>query len=313
MMPNQDPTSTNAEKSTVCVDGLDKVQKNLHMETHSFLSVLSRVLRITAVLIPVLLLSHCATNQPETGNMLPAPGAAAGTSYRAAPPGAMADESAVAKSRPGLGTQLGHEIYDSSSTATFYRKPSGQPDAVGTFHYNDEEGARLMAGLQGRTVRRGGDFELIPGKLRVSVMGDSWASGKAREYYEAGKGIFVIGTPGEGYSLKLENRTDKRMEVVVSVDGLNLLDGQPASVKKVGYVIAAKSTVILRGMRVGGKLFSLEFGSVSESRASKAFGQKGARNVGVVGVACYEEDEITRRRAQVEEIYVRDGARAFGS
>jgi hypothetical protein len=42
-------------------------------------------------------------------------------------------------------------------------------------------------------------------------------------------------------------------------------------------------------------------------------GEKGARNVGVIGVTMYEEDEIARRRRRVEENYVRDGARAFGN
>lgn len=275
------------------------------METPSFYTQLSRTFRITALLMPVLLLSHCATYNPEAGTV---------SSYRSAPSTSAPEEDrSVAKSRPGLGTQLGHELSDSSKAAVFYRQSSGVPDAVGTFHYNDEEGAKLMAGLQGRPVRRSGAFDLIPGKLRVSVTGGYWNSSKTLDHYEAGNDFFVIGSPGASYGLKLENRTNRRMEVVISVDGLDLLDGQPASVKKSGYIIPAKSSVLVRGMRVGGKLYSLEFGAVSQARASTAFGQKGARNVGVVGMACYEEDEAARRRVQVEENYVRQGARAFGS
>ena len=47
--------------------------------------------------------------------------------------------------------------------------------------------------------------------------------------------------------------------------------------------------------------------------AATSYGEKEARNVGVIGVAMYEEDEIARRRRRVEENYVRDGARAFGN
>ncbi|MEN3943231.1 hypothetical protein WJU23_18170 [Prosthecobacter sp. SYSU 5D2] len=254
--------------------------------------------------MPVLLLSHCSSpHYPRESNVYaPAPS----TSARV-------EDRSVAKSRPGLGTQLGGELPDSSRAAAFYRQSSGGPDAVGMFHYNDDEGARLMAGLQGHPVRRSGAFDLVPGKLRVSVTDGYWRSSKTLDHYEAGQGFFVMGSPGRSYALKLENRTNRRMEVVISVDGLDLLDGKPASVKKPGYIIPAKSSVIVQGMRVGGKLFSLEFGAVSQARAATAFGQKGARNVGVVGMACYEEDEAARRRVQVEEIYVREGARAFGS
>jgi hypothetical protein len=84
-------------------------------------------------------------------------------------------------------------------------------------------------------------------------------------------------------------------------------------VRNVGYVIPAESTIRIDSMRVGGVLRSLRFGSVADSQAASSLGEKGARNVGVIGVAMYEEDEIARRRRRVEENYVRDGARAFGN
>ncbi len=275
------------------------------METHSFHPSLSRALQIAVIAASGLFLCHCSS--------VVQPGAQV-SSYTGPPATRFgAAENSIAKARPGLGTQLGHELYESSSTGTFFRKATGQPDAMATFHYNDEEGSRLMAGIHGRAARRrSGAFDLVPGKLRVTVSSGSWYPGSALDYFQAGDGVFVVGTPGENYSLNLENRTSRRMEVVVSVDGLSLQDGQPASVKKPGYIIPAKSSVTVKGMRVGGKLYSLEFGSVSQARASTAFGQKGARNVGVIGMACYEEDEMVRRRAQVEENYVRQGASAFG-
>jgi hypothetical protein len=164
--------------------------------------------------------------------------------------------------------------------------------------------------MSGRAVKRSGAFELVPGKLRVTVVerygNDSY------DHYVAGGKAFVIGVPGDGYELKLENLTKARMEVVVSIDGLDVLDGQPASIRKRGYIIPARSTVTVQGMRARGKLRSLNFGTVAEARAATAFGEKGARNVGVIGMACYEEDEVARRRARVEENYVRGDAQAFG-
>ncbi|MDZ4290115.1 MAG: hypothetical protein U0984_19265 [Prosthecobacter sp.] len=216
------------------------------------------------------------------------------------------------RERPGLGTQLGEEIRDVSTSTIFYRKSVGTPDAVASFHYNDAEGAKLMAEMSGRAIKRSGSFELVPGKLRVSVVSRySWSGGGYDHYWAGGK-AYVIGVPGEGYRLQIENLTKTRMEVVISIDGLDVLDGQVASVHKRGYIIAARSTASIRGMRVGGKLKELLFGTVAASRAATAFGEKGARNVGVIGVACYEEDEAARRRVRVQENYLRDGARAFG-
>lgn len=283
------------------------------MRLPSFYSLLCKSSRFAVILAVATLLSQCSSPRSLDYTAVSAPPSAPGLqSSRYSD--ASAESSAPAKRRSGLGTELGYEISDTSKSETFYRKATNAPDAVNTFHYNDKEGAELMAKLEGGPVRQSsGGFDLIPGKLRVAVMSSTWGRGETFSHYRAGQGIYVIGSPGEHYSIQLENRTSNRMEVVVSVDGLDLLDGQPASVKKLGYIIPAKSSVQVKGMRVNGKMFSLKFGSVNESRASKAFGEKGARNVGVIGVACYEEDGQARRRAQVQENYVRQGANAFGN
>ncbi|MBX7208361.1 MAG: hypothetical protein K1X78_08635 [Verrucomicrobiaceae bacterium] len=224
--------------------------------------------------------------------------------------GAAAPRKSAAAERPGLGTKLGGEIYDRSEAARFYRRLPDVPDAVATFHYNDEEGAKVMAQLAGTAHKHGGDFTLIPGKLEAAVEPRDW--GNAFDHYESGGKVFVIGRPGGSYRLRLHNLTSDRLEVVVSIDGLDVLDGQPASVRKRGYVIDKHASITIEGMRVKGTLRELRFSTVAASHAATAFGEKGARNVGVIGVACYAEDETARRRANIEEGNIREGARAFG-
>ncbi|HYF35299.1 MAG TPA: hypothetical protein VD994_08435 [Prosthecobacter sp.] len=256
-------------------------------------------LHLAALAATALLLSHCTTAY-DRASPAPPPAAAGTSRYH----------SEVAE-RPGLGTQLGQEIHRNvADTTKFYRKAATTPDAVATFHYNDAEGAKLMAEMSGHAVRRSGTFDLVPGKLRVALA--SYYGDDPYDHYWSGGKAFVIGQPGQAYEIKLENLTKARMEVVVSIDGLDVLDGQAASIRKRGYVIPAKTTVLIEGMRVGGKLKNLLFATVARSRAATAFGESGARNVGVIGVACYEEDEAARRRARVEETYVRGDARAFG-
>lgn len=69
------------------------------------------------------------------------------------------------------------------------------------------------------------------------------------QYYEAAGKRIVIGTPGSLYGIMLSNRTKHTVEVVASVDSLDVLDGKTASVGKRGYVIPAKSELAMEGFR----------------------------------------------------------------
>ena len=53
----------------------------------------------------------------------------------------------------------------------------------------------------------------------------------------------MIGQAGASYSVDLENPTRDRVEVVVSVDGMDVLTGSSASVKGRGYTIAPRSSI----------------------------------------------------------------------
>jgi hypothetical protein len=274
----------------ISIDRDAYVQKNLHMNLTTRVACLALLAPLT------MLLSHC---QSAVSDYTPAPGSASRSEL-------------TPKERPGLGTTLGREIDQTITRASFYRKAINAPDAIATFHYNDEEGAKLMAEMVGKPVKRTGGFDLIPGKLRVTVLPYYSYHERSFDYYLAGGRAFVAGRPGEGYRIRLENLTQTQIEAVLSIDGLDILDGLPASVRKPGYVIPAKGIVDVNGMRSGGKMKSLIFSSVAKSRAATAFGESGARNVGVIGIAIYEEDVAARRRAHVEETYVREGAHAFG-
>jgi hypothetical protein len=100
---------------------------------------------------------------------------------------------------------------------------------------------------------------------------------------------------------------------VVSVDGLDVLTGKPATIKGSGYVIAPGKSALIEGIKVGSVLRAFEFSKVSQSQAAKAYGEKGARNVGVIGIAMYEEDAVARKRALRNEGEVREGAQAFAT
>ncbi len=112
--------------------------------------------------------------------------------------------------------------------------------------------------------------------------------GDTADVYERGGRFYIMGTVGQRYSIRVRNPTSHRVEAVVSVDGLDVIDGKAADfVNKRGYVVPAYGELKIDGFRTSqSQVATFRFSSVSNSYA----GRKGvARNVGVVGVAIFEE------------------------
>ncbi len=98
---------------------------------------------------------------------------------------------------------------------------------------------------------------------------------------------YVLGSLGDRYLVRVRNHSAGRAEVVVSIDGLDVLDGRAASWTKRGYLVEAGSEVAIDGFRLSGaSVAAFRFSSVPRSYAAL----KGdARNVGVIGVAVFPE------------------------
>jgi hypothetical protein len=99
--------------------------------------------------------------------------------------------------------------------------------------------------------------------------------------------FYVEGAAGERYTIRVSNPTSRRVEAVVSVDGLDAVDGDPGDLRKRGYIVPPYGQVSVEGFRTSlDDVATFRFSSVGESYAA----QKGkARNVGVIAVAIFEE------------------------
>ena len=98
---------------------------------------------------------------------------------------------------------------------------------------------------------------------------------------------FVLGTMGERYRVHIVNPTSSRIEAVISVDGLDAVDGHPAGLGKRGYVIPAFGDVTVDGWRTSlDTVAAFRFSSVRDSFATRT---EHDRNVGVIGVAFFRE------------------------
>ncbi|MEO8701486.1 MAG: hypothetical protein ABI867_15675 [Kofleriaceae bacterium] len=111
--------------------------------------------------------------------------------------------------------------------------------------------------------------------------------GDALPTYAAKDRFYVQGNAGERYIIKVTNPTATRVEAVVTVDGLDVIDGESGDLHKRGYVVPPYGEVRIEGFRTSSAdVATFRFNSVDESYA----GKKGkARNVGVIAVAIFEE------------------------
>jgi hypothetical protein len=105
--------------------------------------------------------------------------------------------------------------------------------------------------------------------------------------FEQGGRQYVLGQMGQRYEIRVVNPTGSRIEAVVSVDGLDAVDGRPGSLSKRGYIVPAYGEVTIDGFRTSlDAVAAFRFSSVRDSYASRT---RHARNVGVVGAAFFRE------------------------
>ena len=98
---------------------------------------------------------------------------------------------------------------------------------------------------------------------------------------------YVLGASGRRYQVRVRNDSGRRAEVVVAVDGRDVLDGGPSSLEKRGYLVEAHGEVVIDGYRLSqNAVAAFRFGSVSRSYAAL---EGDARDVGVIGVAVFPE------------------------
>lgn len=190
------------------------------------------------------------------------------------------------RARPGLGTEWGETRHSRITTVPFARASSSSPFAVASLFYNDAAGAQAMARAAGGAVDSVSMVPVAGGALELGLRDERGAFLTA--VVDASGKHHVVGEAGRRYSIVVRNRSDQRLEVVLSVDGLDVLDGRPASFGKRGYLVEPSGELEVDGFRQSTEsVAAFRFGSVRNSYANKKHGD--ARNVGVIGIAAFHE------------------------
>lgn len=182
-----------------------------------------------------------------------------------------------------LGTQWG-EGRDSVVRYVPAERVTQQPQALRQIGYTD------LASIQqalGRHADQQLNILLTGGKVEWSVLGDQeqalpiYSTRGAQDYRVAGK-------QGERYELQFVNRSQSRYEVVATVDGLDVLSGQPGSQTAGGYILEPGQTMRIDGFRKSAsEVAAFRFARKPQAYASNTPAGD-ARNVGAMGVALFE-------------------------
>jgi hypothetical protein len=103
--------------------------------------------------------------------------------------------------------------------------------------------------------------------------------------------LFIEAPNSGDYYIKITNNSHKRRLFVISVDGRNVLDGEPANIENgKGYVIDPFQSVNVKGWRrTSEEVAAFEFVDI-ESSYDKSMGGDGL-NVGIIGLAIFDEKE----------------------
>ena len=133
--------------------------------------------------------------------------------------------------------------------------------------------------------------------------------GTLKNYNSHGK-RYVVGRQGSNYSLVVKNLCHSSLEVVLSIDGLDVSNGKPASWKQRGYIIPAGETLSIKGFRTSeSAVAAFKFSSVAGSYSNLRHGK--SRNVGVIGLAVFTQRGVDPWKWSQPAIQNRHGASPF--
>lgn len=110
----------------------------------------------------------------------------------------------------------------------------------------------------------------------------------ADEYLHNGN-IWIEGREGSKYTIYLKNNDWRRAQFIVSVDGLDILDGLPAGIHSRGYVLSPNQSMEIPGWRLNNReAAEFYFSKKSNSYVTQIGGN--VTNTGVIGCMVFGEN-----------------------
>jgi hypothetical protein len=130
---------------------------------------------------------------------------------------------------------------------------------------------------------------IYPPYSRMSVGLEVLVDGSpVRTISHAGKTYLPVTQLGTEYQIRVQNYGSRRIVAIVSVDGLSVLNGKPASEHQSGYIVDAHSHILIKGWRRD--MDTVAAFSFEEREKSYAARMGRPENLGVIGLIAVEEE-----------------------
>lgn len=190
-----------------------------------------------------------------------------------------------------LGTKWGDEV-DSKVTTVDLRRTNKEPIEQMQVRYADKA-------YTGRAIN---SMSLLAGKVDFSIEADS---DKLSLYRDAGN-YYVQGKAGQAYRLVYHNNSANTYEIVTSVDGLNVLNGNAASRYDHGYVLEPNDDLVIEGFRKSQSAVASFIFSKPENAYAANTSSGSVENTGVIGTVIYELYDPSQPKFKQPQAYPAD-------
>jgi hypothetical protein len=132
------------------------------------------------------------------------------------------------------------------------------------------------------------EFVRPPRPLFMSVGLDVLVDGRPLPtVYYRGKTYLPVPRVGQEYEVRIWNHGPRRVAAVLSVDGLSVINGRPASESQPGFVVAPYGSVLIKGWQRSMDTVAA-FRFVERGRSYAGLTGR-PENVGVIGLVAFEE------------------------
>lgn len=195
-----------------------------------------------------------------------------------AEPVAMAEMKAVSVNKPRAEAKLGTgwgEGVASNVTQVNLRRVSERPLALQEIQY----GATVV---QGRGLK---ELMLAEGRIGMAVLDDQ---GRKMTLTQSAQGIRLAGKNGARYQLHYQNHSNKTYAILATVDGLDVMNGQPGSFNSGGYVLRPYGRLTIEGFRKSdSEVAAFRFTTLNNAYVANTPAGD-VVNAGLIGTAVFE-------------------------
>jgi hypothetical protein len=150
-------------------------------------------------------------------------------------------------------------------------------------------GSELYGTDPGQTrIRRPPGEYVLPPRSVMHVSLDVLVNGEpVRLITHQGRLYLPVPRMGAEYEIRVNNHGSRRITAIVSVDGLSVINGKPASEQQPGYIVDPYRNVVIKGWRRDrNTVAAFTFEDRERSYAAR---MGHPENIGVIGLVAFEE------------------------